>query len=1009
MAEENIDIFEDFDNSQEYFDYLKESSEPDPDRIAKEKAVYEDVGEAAVGFAKGVYDAPKNVASYAALPLSLFGQGAPVDEMIPELTDILPFLSRFENDDPEEQFKLLNDLTGLETTGPEATGAVVGAVTGGIGSFEALTRIKEKYPDTYKKLRKAFPFTVGQLHQKYKSASGSKLKKFGKVALSIIPKGLKGDKFYGILGLGGDRAKSNTPIKNIFKNWTKLAKIGTWPALLMTTEMGDATIYNDDGTLKDEFKPLGSSQDKPLPVVPEDIYDNVSPADITFREPWEDPSQLAYGGEPEQEDVFTESVVEEQGDIPTINSDIPDDIFQAAKDAGYEETEVATIFGKVPMWAIANIDKFKMLLQKFSKNEIKNMDNVKNKLGTKEEVLNEAVEDIDIIDTPSGETVVGAVKNKKTIIDSPEDAESVFYSGLEARLMDPNTPKSFENIVKNGEQLTAKDQLYNFLNQKGISKVEVEDNILDRYLDVATKNNTPILVDDMLEIVRQAPMRKVQSITYGDELYGGTKRPVYGNQYYESGSIPGSYREEVLYLSPDDIPLDPGTLPMSGHDFAEKYVIGWSRLTDRKATLPVDKTQAGITGAIDEKQIKTIQKNQKKLTSQIDGLYASAYEKLKRAENIEDLPDIDTLTTSNIKDKVNQFTFDMQELDEPLYKQIEQFENKLMTDNMKLNKFKQMKEGQQITVTFADEIQSDILQQAKKMEEQFLKQLADLMDKNKATRANTIEASQRGYDRDFDGLNPEVAEFFIQNETVFRPIFNTAEDMQQFLNEFTKTQQAISALGDAGLRPDPKIMQAAQVARKKQDELLESLKTSLSEESMKKLMPNIPFKNRSEWGSALIKMNIQNAAKRLFMDKKEDAAEWFAISPAKLINERYWKGANYGGTNTPLAERTKAMRGIGMEEFYGGPKSLSTTIDKSGTAATNKNFGKPKHYTSTLEKELKRLAKENNSEMKIIKIDGVGDAFAIKLTPEMLLPHKTHRNKGGMVYTPELIDIFEAA
>ena len=152
MAEENIDIFEDFDNSQEYFDYLKESSEPDPDRIAKEKAVYEDVGEAAVGFAKGAYDAPKNVASYAALPLSLFGQGAPVDEMIPELTDILPFLSRFENDDPEEQFKLLNDLTGLETTGPEATGAVVGAVTGGIGSFEALTRIKEKYPDTYKKL-----------------------------------------------------------------------------------------------------------------------------------------------------------------------------------------------------------------------------------------------------------------------------------------------------------------------------------------------------------------------------------------------------------------------------------------------------------------------------------------------------------------------------------------------------------------------------------------------------------------------------------------------------------------------------------------------------------------------------------------------------------------------------------------------------------------------------------------------------------------------------------------
>ena len=70
---------------------------------------------------------------------------------------------------------------------------------------------------------------------------------------------------------------------------------------------------------------------------------------------------------------------------------------------------------------------------------------------------------------------------------------------------------------------------------------------------------------------------------------------------------------------------------------------------------------------------------------------------------------------------------------------------------------------------------------------------------------------------------------------------------------------------------------------------------------------------------------------------------------------------------------------------------------------------KGKHYTSSLEKSLKRAAKENNSEFKIIEVDGVGKVFAIKITPEMLLPHKTHRKKGGMVYTPELIDIFEAA
>ena len=954
MAEENVDIFEDFQdqefaNSQEYFDYLKQQSDDHNARknmTDDEKDLLKGIGNIGINLLNTpsiFFNAPQDLLNIGS---SYFSDKEMVD--LPRA----PMIPNFK----------------LSTKARQEMSFIADVASDLVLFPKAIIKLAATSPKIFKAMAEVYPVTFGSLQRTFTNPKLTDVGKLEKIKLMFSdPKGradlARNLKYHAGAGYIAMSAYAEEP-----KNKPKPEK--------MPAEGADVLVQPSN--LEDDSPPNVRGKEK-YPV-----------------------SDLAYGGEPEQEDMFTESVVEEQSDIPTINSDIPDDIFQAAKDEGYEEFDVALnpkLLGKVPMWAVAGVDKFKMLLQKFSKNEIKNMDNVKNKLGTKEEILSEAVEDIDIIDTPSGETVVGAIKNKKTIIDSPEDAESVFYSGLEARLMDPNTPKSFEN----------KDQLYNFLNQKGISKVEVEDNILDRYLDVATKNNTPILVDDMLEIVRQAPMRKVQSITYGDELYGGTKRPVYANQYYESGSIPGSYREEVLYLSPDDIPLDPGTLPMSGHDFSEKYVIGWSRLTDRKATLPVDKTKAGITEAIDEKQIKTIQKNQKKLTSQIDGLYASAYEKLKRAGNIEDLPDIDTLTTSNIKDKVNQFTFDLQDMDEPLYRQIEQFENKLMTDNMKLDKFKQMKEGQQVKVTFADEIQSDILQQAKKMEEKFLKQLADLMDKNKATRANTIEAAQRGYDSDFDGLNPEVAEFFIQNKSVFRPIFNTAEDMQQFLNEFTKTQQAISALGDAGLRPDPSVMQAAQVARKKQDELLESLKTSLSEDSMKKLMPNIPFKNRSEWGSALIKMNIQNAAKRKFVDKKEDAAEWFAISPAKLINERYWKGQNYGGTNTPLAERTKDMRGIGMEEFYGGPNSLSVTIDKSGTAATNPNFGKPKHYTSTLEKELKRLAKENNSEFKTIKIDGVGDAFAIKLTPEMLLPHKTHRNKGGMVYTPELIDIFEAA
>ena len=154
-------------------------------------------------------------------------------------------------------------------------------------------------------------------------------------------------------------------------------------------------------------------------------------------------------------------------------------------------------------------------------------------------------------------------------------------------------------------------------------------------------------------------------------------------------------------------------------------------------------------------------------------------------------------------------------------------------------------------------------------------------------------------------------------------------------------------------------------------------------------------------------MDLAKAANLLYgPDKIPDAATWYAVSPSKFITKRY---GQKGGTATPLDQRTKDMKGIGMEEFYGGPDSVSTTIDKSGTAATNPNYGKPKHYTSVIEKALRRAAKENNSEFKIIEVDGMGEVFAIKITPEMLLPHKTHRKDGGMVYTPELIDIFEAA
>ena len=952
MAEEDINIFE----------------ESTPREFEKE---------ALLGVAKGMYDGPKTIASYAAMPLSLFGAGVEID--IPELTEILPVLSELENQNPEDQIKFLESLD-IEATGPEAAGFGAGFVGGAIGSFEGLTKIKNKYPDVYKKLRKAFPYSVGQLHVKYRVAPGGKLNKFAQVIASAIPKGFK----------PSDWKKKNTPVKNITKNFAKLAKFGFLPGLLAPTEMGDATLLDEDGYIKQEiieanpemfedFDFIGPGGLRPpeenkTDTAVQDALDDLGVDYIDKEEKKEIrpnisielkdgtvyPDQLALGGEPSLDtNIFEESEVVTDGP---------------------EEVQMANLLGKVPIWAIGQAKKSETLTQGFSNAIKKALKSIEDKLGTKDEVLGDTIEDIDIIDTPSGETVVGAVKNKKTIIDSPEPNESVFYSELEARLMDPNTPKSFSN----------KEQLFNFLNQKGISKVEVEDNILNRYIDISNKNNTPLLSSDMLEIVRQAPMRKVQSVTYGDARYGGTKSAKY-NGYQEEGALPNSYREEVLYLPAEDIPLDPGTLPQSGHDFAEKYVIGWSRLTDRKATLPVDKTAQGIAEQVDPAMIRTLKRNQTKLKNQLKGLETSALRKLER-EGLLDIDNLDDYLENAVGGPYTnilntEMAARLRSIDEPLEQQILQFRMKLDSDAAKLQKMEAATRGQQVTVTFADEVQSDILQQAKRMEEKFTQQLADLMDANTALRSAQIRSG--GYK--YGDITPEVADYFLKNKTVFRPIFQTAQEMQGFLDEFAKGEAVFKELSEAGLQPSKDLLQRVAAAQKKEKELLSTLEKSLSEESMQKLMPNVPFKNRSEWGSALIKMNVNNAAKRLFIDKADDAAEWFAISPSKLITKRY---NQTGGTNVPPAERTKDMKGIGMEEFYGGP----TSTDYKG-----------KHYTSVLEKEMKRLARENNSEFKVIKIDNVGDAFAIKLTPEMLLPHKTHRNKGGMVYTPELIDIFEVA
>ena len=669
----------------------------------------------------------------------------------------------------------------------------------------------------------------------------------------------------------------------------------------------------------------------------------------------------------------------ESGQLPPLQEFTSDQILEQAnvfEDPSLPEFETANLFGKVPLWAVQNIDKFKMLTQKLSNAEKKQLEALEKKVGTVEEVnlSSGALDDSVTAVSDDVGTAVVKPKTKKEIIDSPEGSESIFYSNLEARLMDPNTPPVFNSV----------DQFYKFMQNKGISKPEIEDNILTSYLNAAAKQNKPISKQAMLAIVRQAPQRKIETVTYG---FGGNKPAKYPG-YQESGAIDGTYREEVLFLNPKAIPGDPDQLPGSAHDFTERYVIGWSRLTDRDGTIP---GAEGLFTTADKKMLATLKKNQTKLDNQLKGLETSAYEKIRRQLD-GDLTPSDQMGSRMISETIDSRMTFLEEIDKPLANQIRQFKSKMQDDLVKIQNLEKIQAGSKVRVTFADEIQSDILQQAKKLELDLKEQISDLMDlplNERMARLARDRLSYRGKARE---VEPQVLEYYTRNETIFRPMFKTAEDMQQFIDEFRLNKKIFTDLAKSGPSPEPQLLASAKKAAAIEKKMLEELDVGLSDAALKQLFPNVPFKNRMEWGSALIKRDIAQAAKKLFIDKDPNASQWYAVTPAKFVKNRY---SQKGGTNTPINERTSDMKGIGTEEFYGGP----TSTDFKG-----------KHYTSTVEKILKRAAKDNNSEFKIIEVNGVGEVFAIKITPEMLLPHKTHRKRGGLVYTPEsIIDIFEAA
>ena len=716
-------------------------------------------------------------------------------------------------------------------------------------------------------------------------------------------------------------------------------------------------------------------------------------------------NKMAMGGDPGQfsdplrlgddESVDVQSI--QQGS-PYLGVDELDMFFEDAnlrptdrKEALPPEVQMANVvFGKAPGWAIAGVNKIDDLLRP---------GNTGQRIAQADVLADQA-------------TTVGEKANR-------------FFSGIEARLIDPNSPEVF-----NGPE-----DLYNFLQSKGISKFEVEDYQIPQLIETMVKTGKPITKAGLLERIKNAPIRKLKSTVRGfrsetENIDGTFDRAKYGDSYYEKGSIPESYRENILYLEAGDIPGDVALYRHSTHGFfpddSTNYVIGWTRGTDRYAIIPGTKGQVTNIGP------KTDELNNK----------------IERLTKIANRSPEDIVNQSGGRVSLEQATTNINKAKKQLTQAQEELANVGKTDDAIVTG------DQTVRVTFADEIQSDIMQTYRKHLENVLDDYKQLVDKGIDVK-DTTKIRQQSYSLGLK-TDQDVLEFYAKHKSLFRPVFKTEEDFAAYIDDIRKSQAVFKDF--AKIRPGtmtPAALAAVRQAGKDRDKVLAIFEEAFTNpETMKKLFPNIPFKDRKVWGDALVKNDLAMAAKRKFVDKDANAADWYVISPAELITNRYGQA---GTTATPFAERTKNMKGIGQYEFYGGPN----VTDPDG-----------KHYTSILEQSLRRAAKVNNAEFKIVKVQ-IGeaksvsrsvqivnaqgdivkefkmaksskaedfgdvmnkaedyinesgaeglmarpvetpsgfktiDAYAIKLTPEMVLPTKTHLASGGYVRYDPLVSIDE--
>jgi len=755
------------------------------------------------------------------------------------------------------------------------------------------------------------------------------------------------------------------------------------------------------------------------------------------------PEGYAYGGMVEDDlDIFEEQ-----------SNDLPEGSFEVAS----LKLPFFKLFGKAPVNEVAPIPTPKEKLANQTKKQKESLDREK-------EVRSQE----DIFDpTPSEQVELDPTMPVAVTPITNQPMTSVFYSDIERAMT--NAPEQFAN----------KQEVLDFLNKNRIKKSEVDDYRIAALLKLYD-DTSPIAKTEIISQVRSAPISgmRVHGTGSGSEIINpnGAKDTRYKG-YAEDGLIPDTQRERVLYINRDKLPGDTGEYPQSmfggetiqRHDFGipneeNTYIVGWTRLSDRYGFVPPK-----VEGPQTKINVRQLTREKTKNERSLQGLYAEARSKIERLANQRgmsqrDINDIDIDFGSDIPklSVIAKYADQLDEISPGLVNQMDELVVRNRDLQEQITKASGVDPSGVVRVTFADEIQSDLLQAAAGRKQQLAAALRKIQEEG---AANT----------NLQGLNrvaQATIDFYEKNKSVFRPLTKTEGEVDVIAQRINKLETEVDNIVNNYIATreidQTQIDRLAGLLNDNINNMLDEV-LSVDSNTMAGLFPDLPFKNREEWADALIKKDLYELAYRKFVLKDPDASAYYAVSPSKYVSKRY----NFtGDASTSAADRAadkqrrfdafkrngqfidSQYKGIGMDEFYGGPDSVSNVIDNSGTAATNPNFGKPKHYTSTIETILKRQAQSNNSEMITMPVQLKGGrgstqyrvtdqngnmvatltnedqarqllesnpnyriqpisipnkkdmepVFAIKITPEMLEPYKTHKAQGGLV---EHIDIFE--